>query len=173
MIRRLHPDSVALLVMLAAVLLISFCHTAGALDLTGTVLSVHDGDTLTLKTPSLGVYKIRIAGIDAPELKQPYGVQSGDSLRAYAVGKSVDADCLKTDRYDRWVCNVRVGVTDVGLYQVRNGLAWHYKKYQDEQLCSVARRYSQAEITAREKRRGLWADPSPTAPWDWRADKRK
>jgi endonuclease YncB( thermonuclease family) len=62
---------------------------------------------------------------------------------------------------------------DMNLEQVRAGLAWHYKKYQKEQTQADRELYSEAEIEAREARRGLWYDPAPMPPWEYRKSKKK
>lgn len=64
------------------------------------------------------------------------------------------------------------GGRDVNLGQVKAGLDWHYKYYQDEQSPEDRRIYADAEKEARSARRGLWADPNPTPPWDFRRGKR-
>jgi endonuclease YncB( thermonuclease family) len=82
----------------------------------------------------------------------------------------------KRDRYARIVgrvfaaeCDAACPYTiDVGLEQIRAGLAWHYKQYQREQSPSDRERYAQLERYARDRREGLWHDAQPTPPWDYR-----
>ena len=61
----------------------------------------------------------------------------------------------------------------MNLEQVRAGLAWHYKKYQNEQTTADRVKYSDAEREARMEKRGLWHDPEPVPPWDYRKAERK
>lgn len=56
----------------------------------------------------------------------------------------------------------------VGLAQVTQGFAWHYKMYEKEQSAEERVRYADAEMEARRKMLGLWVDKAPVAPWDWR-----
>ena len=73
-----------------------------------------------------------------------------------AHGRGARAECAKTDRYGRAVCRVTVDGIDIGLEQVRRGLAWHYVKYAREQSAEVRLDYAQAEVDARIARVGLW-----------------
>jgi len=139
--------------------------------LTCVVIGVSDGDTLTARCDSaIGVEtaRIRISGIDAPEKHQPFGVASRRSLSALTYGKSVEAACHKADRYGRRVCMVASSGTDVGLEQLRAGLAWHYKAYANEQSVQERHVYAQVEQGAQAARRGLWQDADPVPPWEWR-----
>ncbi len=107
------------------VLLLALCSsTAWADVLEGRVVGVADGDTITLLDSNRQQHRIRLAGIDAPEKKQPFGQRSKQHLADLAFGKDAKADCYKIDRYGRDVCNVYVSGKDVGLAQVDAGLAW-------------------------------------------------
>ena len=86
--------------------------SCSAATLTGTVTNVHDGDTLTL-TAGKTVHKIRLAAIDAPELKQFYGYSSRNSLSQLTLHRKAAADCASIDRYKRQVCTVFVDKVDV------------------------------------------------------------
>jgi len=83
---------------------------------------------------------------------------------AYGVGKAVKVQTTGKDRYGRTLGRVFVGETDVNVHLVRQGLAWWYRKYSDDPKLKAA------EEAARRARRGLWADPSPVPPWDWRKE---
>lgn len=131
------------------------------------VVSVTDGDTLRVKAEQ-GLVAIRLAGIDAPERKQAFGRRSREHLRQLAMGEAVLVAPRKRDRYGRWVAQVFVGGTDVGLAQVRGGWAWHYTAYAREQPAQEAALYQAAEEAAREGRAGLWRDPDPVPPWEFR-----
>ena len=142
----------------------------GAVEWVGTVVGIADGDTLTLLDGSKTLHRIRIDAIDAPERSQPYGQRARQSLVDLANGRGARAECAKTDRYGRAVCRVIVDGLDVGLEQVRRGLAWYYVKYAREQTADVRLHYAQAEIDARTARVGLWTAPQPIAPWDYRRE---
>ena len=117
-------------------------------------------------------HKIRFAGIDAPEKGQAFGERSKQSLSALVFQKRVEARCHKKDRYGREVCAVFVGLRDVGLEQIRAGMAWHYKAYQHEQPTQERLVYAQEEENAKASRVGLWKDAKPVPPWEWRKTKR-
>ena len=136
--------------------------------LTGEVVGIADGDTLTLLDATKTQHKIRLAGIDAPEKNQEFGERSKQNLAGLVFRKQVTVEWSKLDRYGRVIGKVLIGSEDMCLAQVRAGLAWHYKAYQREQSRVDRERYAQAEDEARQGRRGLWRDPSPTPPWDFR-----
>jgi len=148
---------------------------ASAETLEGKVVGVTDGDTVTVLDASNGGHKVRVAGIDAPEKGQAFGEQSRKSLSSLVFGKPVMVEWAKRDRYGRIVGVVLVcpadscpAPVDAGLMQIRSGLAWHYKKYEKEQSPDNREAYARAEKEARDRRIGLWADPSPVPPWEWR-----
>jgi endonuclease YncB( thermonuclease family) len=152
-----------------------FKHKAGVYSATqtaktveGKVVGVHDGDTITILDSENVQHKIRLNGIDAPELKQDFGNRSKQNLSDLVFGKNVKVKIDKKDRYGREVGVVLVDGKDANLEQVRAGFAWHYKKYASEQTEFDQKKYSEAETTARNSRRGLWFDANPTAPWDYR-----
>ncbi len=140
----------------------------GETNLVGKVVSVQDGDTLTILDDESRQHRIRVSGIDAPEKDQPYGAVSTAHVMELVYGKLVTAECEKVDRYGREVCTIRVDDVDVGLAQLRAGLAWHYKKYASEQSPKQRQAYAEAEKVAKEKALGLWLLSTPTPPWDWR-----
>lgn len=144
-------------------------HQAAHSDtLYGSVVGLSDGDTITVLDTSKAQHRIRLAGIDAPEKKQPFGDRSRQSLASLVFGKNVQVEYSKTDRYGRIVGKVLVNDVDASLEQVKRGLAWHYKVYEREQNPADRVLYAQAELDARRAHQGLWADPSPIPPWDFR-----
>lgn len=132
------------------------------------VVSVNDGDTITVLESGKQQLKIRLSGIDAPESGQAFGNRSKQALSDCAFGKNATITGDKWDRYGRLVAKVVVGGVDCNLRQIDLGLAWHYKRYEGEQPVDERRAYAQAEVNARRKRNGLWIDPSSVPPWDWR-----
>lgn len=136
--------------------------------ITGRVVGVADGDTLTVLDSSKKQHKIRLDGIDAPEKAQPFGQRSKQSLSDLAYNRNVQVETHKRDRYGRVVGKVLLDGTDLNLVQINRGLAWHYKVYAHEQTREDRARYAAAEEVARSERRGLWRDAEPTPPWEWR-----
>lgn len=145
---------------------------AGNLELVieGKVINVHDGDTVTVLDQDKKKTHIRLQGIDAPELKQEFGSVSQQSLSRMVMGKQVTIVWTKVDKYRRTVGTIMLDGRDVNIEQVKAGLAWHFKKYEDEQKPEDRRAYAAAEREARAAKLGLWQDPNPTPPGDWRLD---
>lgn len=160
-------------IKLAAASLVVFCclscskpqPTAG---LSGKVISIADGDTLTILGKEGKHLPIRLAAIDAPENGQPLGDESKDHLIALAMGKDVAVELNGADRYGRIVGRALLNEQDLGLEQVKAGFAWFYRRYESELGERDRTAYAVAEIEARVKRIGLWSDPSPIPPWDYR-----
>jgi endonuclease YncB( thermonuclease family) len=137
--------------------------------LTGRTVGVSDGDTITVLDITNTQHKVRLAGIDAPEKSQPFWQRSKESLSALVFGRTVTVETDKVDRYRRKVGKVRTPEgTDANLEQVRRGLAWHYKEYEQEQSEADRATYAAAENIARGQRQGLWVDAQPVALWEFR-----
>lgn len=131
------------------------------------VVGVHDGDTLTVLVDRTQV-KVRLYGIDAPELGQPFGRNAKGALSERVHGQTVTVDVIDTDRYGRTVGRIRMGNRDINLELVEAGMAWWYRQYSPSNA-----KLEQAEAVATKEKRGLWADHDPIPPWKWRAEKRK
>lgn len=157
--------------VICVALFYSISHAWAEQVIPGKVVGITDGDTLTLLDTNQMQYRIRVSGIDTPERGQAYGHVATENLAKLAFGQLAAADCPKQDRYGRWVCVVRVNGVDVGLAQVKSGLAWHYKKYASEQTPTDQELYAMAEQEAKVAGIGLWKDADPTPPWDWRKRK--
>jgi len=114
-------------------------------------------------------HRIRLDRIDAPKTGQAFGNRSKQSLSDLANGREAQASCTKTDRFGRRVCKVIVAGVDVGLEQIRRGMAWHFKRYEREQSGADRAAYAAAEAEAKAAKHGLWTDAHPLAPWEWRA----
>ncbi len=153
---------------LATLLLACFSLSATAATYTGRVVAISDGDTLTVLDADRRQHKIRLAGVDAPEKRQPWGQRARQSLGELVFGRVVEIEVSKMDRYGRAIGRVRVDGMDVNLELLRRGLAWHYKTYEREQPAGERHAYAQAERQARASRQGLWSDERPIAPWDYR-----
>lgn len=146
------------------VLVLAFSGIANAANLTGKVVAIADGDTLTLLTPSREQVKVRLAEIDTPERAQPYGTRARQALSDLAFGKQATVETSEKDRYGRVIGRIYVDGVDVNKELVSRGAAWVYRQYnRDKSLLAV-------EAEARTAKRGLWALPEAerVAPWDWR-----
>lgn len=135
---------------------------------TGQVVGVTDGDTITVLDADKVQHKIRLAGIDAPEKKQAFGNRSKESLSDLVFDKTVNVETDKRDRYRREIGKVLVNGRDVNLVQVERGMAWFYRQYQREQSPNDRKLYEAAEDTAKAGKLGLWRDTDPVPPWEWR-----
>jgi len=130
-------------------------------ELTGKVVAVADGDTLTVLVDKVGV-KIRLDGIDAPERAQAFGARSREKLSELVFGKTVRVVTKGKDRYGRTIGVVFIDGENVNAKMIESGLAWHYKRYSsDAEL-------DRLEREARRAKRGLWSDPAPVEPWNYR-----
>ena len=152
-------------------LLLALACAANAETVTGRVVGVADGDTITVLDTDKVQHKIRLAGIDAPEKKQPFGNRSKESLSELAFDKTVAVETSKRDRYGRQIGKVLVNGRDVNLVQVERGMAWFYRKYRREQSPNDQRLYEAAEDAAKAGKRGLWREADPVAPWEFRSNK--
>jgi endonuclease YncB( thermonuclease family) len=145
-------------VRIIALFLVFLSAPASADTLTGKVVKITDGDTLYVLDANYKEHKIRLAGIDAPERKQAYGLASRKHLASIVADKQVTVEYQKRDRYGRIVGKVWINGVDACLKQVKAGFAWHYKKYQHEQSAEDRELYADAENQARNERLGLWRE---------------
>lgn len=132
-------------------------------QLTGKVVGIQDGDTFTLLTASNEQFRIRIHGIDCPEKNQPYGQVAKQFASDQLFGKMVSVKQTDIDRYKRIVAIVTYD--EIKIYNteiLKAGLAWHYKKYDQNPA------WAKLEQEARAAKKGLWKDANPIAPWEWR-----
>jgi micrococcal nuclease len=136
-------------------------HVQANATFVGTVVAVQDGDTISVMRDGRAE-RVRVDGIDAPERGQDFGKRAKQLLSNLVFGKIVDVEVRDTDRYGRTVGRVTVDGHDAGLDMVRAGLAWHYIRYSNDPLLA------RAEREARAAHRGLWVQPAPLAPWEFR-----
>ena len=132
-------------------------------DITGKVVGVSDGDTITVLDADQVQHKVRLAGIDAPEKKQAFGQKSKEALSDCAYGQQVEVQGSKLDRYGRLIGKVLVKEQDCNLRQIPLGMAWHYKLYMKEQALEDRILYTNEENLAKNNKLGLWSDPTPDA----------
>lgn len=156
----------------AFMLLAVFACDAFAATLSGRVVGVSDGDTVTVLTAEHHQFKIRLSGIDAPEKKQPFGARSRETLSRQIFGQAVTVEWFKTDRYGRILGKIEIDGIDANLEQVREGSAWVYTQYLRELPVEDRKLYLEAQRLAKAERRGLWLDDQPEPPWQWRRETR-
>ena len=153
---------------LATILLLALASFPASADFTGRVVGVLDGDTVDVLDSTRATHRVRLVGIDAPEKKQPYGQVAKKALSDLVFQQQVSVETEKTDRYGRVLGKILVSGTDANLALVSQGLAWHFKRYQNEQPLADRLEYGRAETAAKEAKLGLWAENDPVAPWNWR-----
>lgn len=140
--------------------------------ITGRVVGVLDGDTVDVLDADHSKHRIRLAGIDAPEKRQPFGARAKQQLSDLVYDQQVQVEWRKLDRYGRVIGKIEFKSADVNLEMIRRGLAWWYRQYAREQSPEDRSIYAEAEEGARKKRQGLWSDLEPVPPWEFRRDKR-
>lgn len=153
------------LILVFALFLSSFVQAS---ELHGKVVGITDGDTVTIVDESRQQYKIRLAGIDAPEKKQPFGNASKKSLSDFIYNKSIIVETTKNDRYGRVVGKILLDGQDINKLQIERGMAWFYRKYQNELVLDDRLAYLHAEQNAKANNLGVWSDSNPLAPWEYR-----
>lgn len=150
---------------LAAFAVILAATTAQADELRGRVVAVADGDTLTILDAGRQQHRIRLAEIDAPEKRQPFGQRSKQSLSDLCYGRDAAIEDGGRDRYGRTIGRVNCAGIDANAEQVRRGMAWVFDRY------ATDRRLYAIQDEARAARRGLWINAAPVPPWEYRAKK--
>ena len=155
-----------------AALLLSLALPVAAATIEGRVVGVTDGDTITVLDHQNVQHRVRVASIDAPERKQPYSSRSKENLSWWIFNRTVVVESTKRDRYKRIIGQVFLDGHDIGLEQVRAGMAWWYRAYSKEQKHEDRELYKQAELAAKERKLGLWRGRDPIPPWEWRKNQR-
>jgi len=132
-------------------------------DWQGTVSHVTDGDTLWVRPQGGGEpRKIRVQGIDAPEICQLYGEAARSALTAHVLGQRVQVDVQRVDQYGRLLALITLQGQDIGAWMVSQGHAWSYRYRRD------GGPYAAQESQARLQGRGLFASAEPERPRDFR-----
>ena len=135
---------------------------AARADFAGRVVAVHNGDSLTVLAKDRKV-RVRLDGIDAPELSQPYGWAALNALAALCRGKEAKVAERTKDERGRILGTVTCGDTEANAELVKRGLAWVYRAY-----LPLGSPLYEFETSARLMQRGLWHDKDPVPPWEWR-----
>jgi endonuclease YncB( thermonuclease family) len=132
------------------------------LNFEGKIVAIKDGDTFEVLKEGKAI-TLRLEHIDCPEKKQPFGKNAKQFASDLCFGKIVQViGTGKTDRYKRYIVELFIDSICINKELVKNGLAWHYKKYSHDSI------YNQLEIEARNAKKGLWVDEAPISPWLWR-----
>jgi micrococcal nuclease len=150
------------IVLFTCLLLLNSIATGQAI-LTGKVVSVADGDTLTILTGNNSRIKVRLHGIDCPERHQDFGTQAKLFTSDLSFGQIVEVRIVNKDRYGRTVG--KVILPDGRMLNeelLRVGLAWHYKQF------DKSAEFARLEQQARQNKTGLWSMKDPVAPWNFR-----
>ena len=150
---------------LARATLLAFALATHAVSAGSPVVRVKDGDSLVILSGGRKV-EVRLAYIDAPELKQTYGRRAGAALRSLVGHRRVDLELISGDVHGRIVARVLRGTLDVNAEMVRRGFAWVRREFRHPH------RLARLEDQARAARRGLWSGADPVPPWIWRKSQR-
>jgi endonuclease YncB( thermonuclease family) len=155
--------------MLTLIILLSFPCLSWAWS--GEVVGITDGDTITvLNSKKLKDVKIRLYGIDCPEGEQAFSKRAKQFTSKIVYGKVVEVKVMATDRYGRTVAMIYTDKTLLNEELIKAGLAWVYWQYCGHPICES---WKGLQIGARMDKRGLWADPDPIPPWEFRRKKRR
>jgi endonuclease YncB( thermonuclease family) len=154
--------------MLLTFVLLLYAAAGCAEEFQGHVNYVGDGSTITVVNLRGQQLRVSLAGIDAPRRGQAFFKQSTDNLTKLTRHKKVIVQWHRKDRYGRLIGAVSLNGRDISLEQLRAGCAWRVPEYPSEQTRREQIAYEKAEKAARAQRLGLWVDPSPVAPWEWR-----
>lgn len=146
------------------IFLLAVC-SVGSFAFEGRVIGILDGDTIAvLNEDGQSQTRCRLAQIDAPEKRQDFGQAAKKELSSIIFGKSITVVVTGKDQYERAICKISLGSLDVNLLMVQRGMAWVYQKYNNDS------NYSSAEAVAKARKIGLWIDPKPVAPWEFRRE---
>ncbi len=141
--------------------------TKGIRGWQGMVVGISDEDTITVLHDGKGE-KIRLYGIDTPEDHQAFGKKAKQFTSGMVYGKTVEVETKDTDRYGRSVALIYIDGQSLNEALVKNGFAWVYRKYCKETFCED---WLNLEIVARYGKIGLWSEPNPIPPWEFRHGK--
>ena len=131
---------------------------------TGEVVRIIDGDTIHVREyGNKKLHKVRLGGIDAPELDQPYGQNAKAALNAILKYHTVQVNVLEKDIYQREIATVLDKGADIAAFMLQYGYAWHYKSF------NSSIEYTRLEQLAKAQGLGLWSLEHNIPPWLWRS----
>jgi endonuclease YncB( thermonuclease family) len=135
-------------------------------QITAKVVGIKDGDTVVILEKNNTQKTLRLAEVDCPESKQPFGKNAKQFTSSKIFGKQIIYQPIQKDRYGRTIAKVYF---DNGKYLseelIKNGLGWWYSKY------SKNKNLGNFQSLAKTKKLGLWSDKNSIAPWEWRRKK--
>jgi micrococcal nuclease len=146
----------------ALLLAVLVCSPTQARTFRAEVSHVTDGDTLWVRSARGAPRQVRLRGIDAPELCQPFGAEAHRALAARLLHRPVAVTLAGKDDYQRWLGTVSDNGEDVAAWLVAGGYAWSHRWHR------LPGPYATLEARAREARRGLWAQRAPLDPREFR-----
>lgn len=166
MTKSFHLRVIAICFLFVVALATMFCAVeAPAQTLQGNIVGWFDGDTVDFRAKSGKYYRVRLIGIDAPEMRQTFGKECKAFLVAATKSKPVTANLVGRDVYKRYLGEFQLaGIMDLSLHMIANGCAWEYSA-----PLSVKSAYQSAEQTARNNAIGLWQENNPAPPWVFRS----
>ncbi len=140
--------------------------SSNAKILSGKVIRVADGDTVTIMSENKWSTKIRLHAIDAPEMQQAWGSHSRKALKALVYKKTVTVVVKDIDQYDRTVGVIKLDQKNINHEMVKEGHAWVYRRYNREKAML------EFEKSAKQAKKGIWSQAKSKiqAPWEWRQD---
>lgn len=125
-----------ILIILFAISLFIVSIAQSADTIIGKVVSISDGDTITVLDANKTQHKIRLFGVDCPESHQDFGQKAKDFTAGMVFGKDVSVKVMDTDRYGRTVGIVNVNATSLNEELLKNGMAWYYAQYCKSSFCA-------------------------------------
>lgn len=131
-------------------------------EIRGRVVRIADGDSFTILVGNNRQQRIRLYGVDSPENGQPYSKRAKQALGEMISEKDLVIREKNKDRYGRIVALVYADGININEAMLKQGWAWHFKRYDSN------RNWDRLEKKARQAGIGLWADPTPVAPWQYR-----
>jgi endonuclease YncB( thermonuclease family) len=153
-------------IIITSFLFLSLFTIYGQTLLTGKIIGIKDGDTVEIIDKLNNTTILRLAEVDCPEKRQPFGTNAKQFTSNAVYMKTVTYVITNKDRYGRSVAKVYYNNKYLSAEIIKNGMGWQYKKY------SHSKELAKLEQHARSKKRGLWADSNPIYPPDWRKSKK-
>ena len=161
-----HKKFISTLLFSASALL--SCHAQSTNNLPCVVVRIYDGDSVMIKPEGAKAgRKARLYGIDAPEPNQSFGPTAEARLRELVRNRVLRFTFMGEDNYGRPLIKIFADDTEVNLELIREGMAWHYDRF------DATPSYAAAHAEAREHKRGLWIDPKPIMPEEFRAQQKR
>jgi micrococcal nuclease len=149
-------------------LICNFTIISFSAEIIGTVINVLDGDTLIIKEQLTnneikpGKFKIRLADIDAPELKQEFGTDAKHTLETFVNSKIIKVVYHQIDMFGRIVGTIYLNNESINEKMVKHGYAWWYQQY------SKKLKFAQLQSEAKLAKRGMWVTENNMPPWEFR-----